>query len=523
LNERLREWIASSGGLAALLMLWACASPGGGSQSARDAGFATQADAGGDRDTETRSPRDYVYDWDERVDETWGPAPDAATRGALFEEIWQTLRSDYACFDALGADWTARRDLFATRIAGAESFGRFAQVLMDLTWDLEDPHTYVRSERVCRADLSARPPISLSGVSTSSSLLGVCATATDSGELVVYRTSPQHNLLGLEIGDEILGYDDEPWAENLARMEAAALPRCGRTSPVTAAREHSELSSAPMNAHLFHTVQLRRTRTGETESVELGPVLEAVAPEGARSTLLCTSQLRVDGVPFPARELPDLEAADGVSWGILPGTNIGYIYVYRWLDDDALAFEAAVDELWNTDGLIIDQRFNLGGRYVLVLHGLPMLFGATTPAVDFYSRVPSSEDPTAIEFSFATEVLAAPETSYDEPIAVLIGPDAMSGGDLFPYVMAKHPRARLFGKPTAGGFGGIAMPIDPDDRIGDLTLTLTDRQMVEPTTDVHLEGYENTPDTPVWLTKADIHAGVDTVVAAARAWIESKR
>ena len=35
-------------------------------------------------------------------------------------------------------------------------------------------------------------------------------------------------------------------------------------------------------------------------------------------------------------------------------------------------------------------------------------------------------------------------------------------------------------------------------------------------------GYENTPDTEVWLTKEDIVAGVDTVAEAALEWITAE-
>ena len=38
-------------------------------------------------------------------------------------------------------------------------------------------------------------------------------------------------------------------------------------------------------------------------------------------------------------------------------------------------------------------------------------------------------------------------TYYDHPIAVLQGPHAASAGDIFPYFMRNHPRARRFGLP----------------------------------------------------------------------------
>ncbi|MCP4677902.1 MAG: hypothetical protein GY854_20775, partial [Deltaproteobacteria bacterium] len=391
--------------------------------------------------------------------------------------------------------------------------------LMRVTWGLSDPHTYVRSEKVCRAEIRERPPIDLTGVSAYSTVFGTCVTATEDNELVVYRVDTESNALNLEIGDEIIGYDGKTWAKNMEQIEAAELPPCGRVSAVPEAYDYSRQASVLMNSHLFSTLEIKRRKTGEIESIDLLDVYDTALPQAAPTELICPSQMPIEGIDFPQTKLSELESQNAVSWGVLPGTNTGYIYVYRWLDGDALDFDRAVQDLMETDALIIDQRLNLGGRYILVYFGLPFLFGEDTKAVDFYVRDSKSDDYTALEFWFSTVVEADPETVYDKPIAVLIGPDAMSGGDMFPYVMAKHPKVRLFGKPTAGGFGGIKMSLSPDSYTQDFTVMVTDSVMVEPTTGQRLGDHINTPDTHVWLTKDDIIAGVDTVVESALEWI----
>ncbi len=508
-----------------LLIIFSCDAQkvemnGGPSDSGPDTDSQTETDTDSETDSDTGT--EFAYDWDQAVDEAWGEAPDLETRRELFEAVWQGLADDYACFETFGIDWDEKHDELLPQVENATSYGRFAQALMQLSWVLQDPHTYVRSNKVCRGQIRERPPIDLTGVSAYSTVLGACVTATEEDELVVYRVDIASNVLNLEIGDEIIGYDGKTWSENMEMIAGARLPACGRVSAVAEAYEYSRLSSVLMNSHLFSTLEIKRVDTGEVESVNLADVYETILPNVEPSEIVCNSQLPIEGIAFPPTELSALEQANALSWGILPGTNIGYIYAYRWLDGDVVDFELAVQELWETDALIIDQRLNLGGRYSLVYYGLPSLFGEDTPAVDYYVRDKSSDDYTTLELWFSTAVEADPETFYDKPIALLIGPDAMSGGDLFPYVMAKHPRVRLFGKPTAGGFGGIMVPFDPDPFISDITFMITDSIMLEPTTGDRLEAYENVPDTHIWLNKDDIIAGVDTVVESALEWIDQE-
>ena len=110
---------------------------------------------------------------------------------------------------------------------------------------------------------------------------------------------------------------------------------------------------------------------------------------------------------------------------------------------------------------------------------------------------------------------------YDRPIAVLTGPKSISMGDIFPYVLAHHPRARRFGRPTNGAFGSwTELWSGADPYVGDFDAWFTNAIFAD-ANETWLHRSVQTPDEEVWLTRDDVAAGRDTVVEAALAWISS--
>lgn len=87
-------------------------------------------------------------------------------------------------------------------------------------------------------------------------------------------------------------------------------------------------------------------------------------------------KLPIPGVPWPYEGTENImdptEFSDMISWGIVDGTNIGYIYALAWTAEWYLPgfnianqFYDAINNLMNihhVDGLIIDQRLNYGGQ-----------------------------------------------------------------------------------------------------------------------------------------------------------------
>jgi hypothetical protein len=118
-------------------------------------------------------------------------------------------------------------------------------------------------------------------------------------------------------------------------------------------------------------------------------------------------------------------------------------------------------------------------------------------------------------------ILGNPDTYFDRPIAVLTGPNAVSGGDIFALKMTFHPMARTFGKSTCGAFSSM---YNHFNFLGHsdwyLTHTLRNYFLVSNPGN-YLARTESHVDEEIWFTHDDVANGEDTVVKAALAWINS--
>lgn len=491
------------------------------------------SDAGSSDDNDSSDDEDTgLFDFVSRVDTYWGDAPDETTRLAIFDDMWGQLAREYACFDTLEIDWDAVRDKYRPQIKSSQSYGRFYQLLSEMIGLLHDSHTVVRSEKISASPLGERPPFFV--LADKYSPIGACVTELDDGTLVVYRTEDD-NPARLTPGDEILGYDGKHWADLVEEIASWKLPLIGGYGSAKRAERLQWSQSVLANVHLFRELDVLRLETGEIESIPTDALLNTV------SRLACTDQLTIDGIETPFLYWPDAvaDAFDNpdytgwTSWGILPGTNIGYIYPYIWFNQGPEEFDRAIEELKDTDGLIIDQRFNGGGwtttdgtlfsdlpwvRYLFNQDIDPFVFNLTR-------NLEKPDDYFALNWEriyLTIRIDADESTFYDGPIALLQGPKAGSGGDLFPYLMSYHPKVRRFGRLTKGAFGGIATLWNPVDwHVHDLFFGYTFIQIADANGNL-IQGMELLPDEQIWLTKDDIAAGVDTVAKAAIDWVKSQ-
>jgi len=271
---------------------------------------------------------------------------------------------------------------------------------------------------------------------------------------------------------------------------------------------------------LFDTIEVKKFSSGQEESYSTDEIVAI----GFDYTI-CSDHIPTPGVNPPVETWAQLDysgCSNCLSYGIIPDTNIGYISSYAWYGGSLQDFQEAVEELWDTDALIIDQRFNLGGVVPFLDYGIPTLFNEDiNPLVNFYKRDSSSDDYTDLVLEYVADVDADEETYYDHPIAILTGPKSGSAGDLCPYALSHHPRARSFGRPTAGAFGQVALLWSPDPYLGDLTAKYTVAQMLSADGE-HLNAWDQEPDQSVWLNAADAAVGIDTVLNAALDWIDSE-
>ena len=449
--------------------------------------------------------------WQQRVDEFWGPGASTAEKLAFFDTFWHTIDENFACFQDLDVDWRALRNLYRPEVAAGVSKGRFAAIMSRLSLALMDAHTVALDREVFwRTPNERGVPLLVIGQWGQINDFGACLTPLPSGEALVYRVVDNHPM-GLMPGDVIVGSGERSWRSHLDELLDAGLPVTGFWGSSEEGFEHAWLMAVGANWHLFDTLDVLQPGSDVIEPRSTAPL------EGWYGNLWCTEQVSVPGVP-----MPDIAHSELVSWGIIEGTRIGYIYGWGWAWDAEREFLDAVAALMDrdtTDGLIIDFRFNMGGDMHLSNPGLELLFDREVPTIDWATRCdPADHHAMCSEGIFDSYVVHGdPETFYDRPIAVLVGPGAVSSGDQVALRLAFHPKSRFFGTSTNAAFNAAALAHDDDEFRA--TFAYADAYLLSNPGD-YLTHDPLPVDHPVWLRPGDVAAGVDTVVESAVAWIE---
>jgi hypothetical protein len=467
-----------------------------------------------------RIGRHTVAEWRSRIDSTWGQGESTSEKLQVFDRAWTELDREYGAYMNLDVDMRARRNRYRQEIADGVSKGRFAAIMNHLSLAMMDGHTAIMNRSVSwNTFITWGTPLFMVGAWSNNMAFGASLTPMADGSLLVFRAVPNHPL-GLEPGDLVLGYDGVTWSTLYRQLLALEMPIrlqwvWGSTRQ---SMRHVMLMSAGMNWHLFDTIDIQKYGSDEVTSL---PTDLLVGLRG--ETIWGNEQLPVPGV-----EMPDFVDEDWITYGVIEGTRIGYIYVASWhWEDQYLISEQwyeAVNELMHhheTIGLIVDFRLNYGG-YMLEAHdGYRLLFNQGVEQFSFDLRGSPDDHldmvphPTYHQWRFA--IPADPATFYDKPIAILMGPGSVSNGDWESLRLGYHPMAKRFGKPTNGAFTLSDYP----DLGSDWFFTKATGSGYLVDGHVYLAHTGVPPDEHVWLERDDVAAGRDTVVEAAIRWIRS--
>jgi hypothetical protein len=461
-----------------------------------------------------KSPGAYAQiDWQAVIDATWGPSVLSLTeRKNLFTRFWNTIDQDFACFQGLDVGWSALHTQYYSEILGDVSRGRFAAIMDQLALALRESHTFITDSTVSGTELAPGVPLVVCGGVGDMSHFGAGVTPLPDKSLLVYETVAPHPL-ELQAGDVVLGYDGRPWSELYPELIAYDLPidSYGWWGSSDSSFEHNWLNGGGMNWHLFDTIDILRRDTGEISRLPTSLL------DGQSMSYIAREQLPIPGVP-----MPDLQGPY-VTSGIIEGTQIGYIYVFAWTGDAGQQFYDAIFDFAVTQptvGLIIDFRINFGGNMFLSNDGLEILFDEDTETIGFAVRCGPDHDDMCPDPSSppSTYVIPGdPATYYDRPIAVLVGPGAISSGDQVALRFTFHPEARLFGKSTSTAFNApttlSGLPPGWGGRYAS-----ADAYLVSDPTD-YLTHDDLEVDCPIWFEPDDVAEGRDTVVQTAVGWI----
>jgi hypothetical protein len=462
-------------------------------------------------------------DWGTWIDSTWGAGQSSSTQQQIFDGFWDAVDKYWAGFPNLSVDWDSVRDLYRPQIDSGLSRGRFAALMSRVSQSLLEYHTYTydRNVEAILGDVGNgtwhyRPDIPLLIIGTMWwDLLGAPITALPDSTGLVYRTAPG-NPLNLEPGDIVLGYEGVPWKQLYRQLLDHGVPISRYWSlngSTPAGQSQLALSSVGWNWGMFDTIDIVKHSTGDTLHLSTAPL------ENLSQTVLATEQVPVPDVPMPT-----WPGGNSVSWGVVDGTNIGYVYVWDWYSPNtSQLFVNAITDLRRTksvDGLIIDFRMNWGGNFALANAGLAQLFGFDPTRNSSIATRTSTTDHLGFTLGAAPWGFAPTDDPFQRPIAVLIGPGCLSVGDYNAFRLRFHPMARYFGRPTNGAF------VAGSDRSGELA---PGWPYMIPTSSMYSnvpgEGFLMhkgvQPDEEVWLTRDGVARGEDDVVKRALEWISS--
>jgi len=457
-------------------------------------------------------------DWQALIDSVWGPGLPTSQKLEIFDTAWDTINAKYGAFQNLDVNIDSLRNLYRPEIENGVSRGRFAGIMSHFSLAMKECHTVIMDVPVnWGTQVTPGIPLLVLGPWNNNARFGANLTPLPDSSLLVYRALDNHQL-GIVNGDIVLGYDGIPWKELFKELLTAQLPISlnwvwgSNDKSIT----HCILSSAGLNWHLFDTIDIVKYETGDTLHLPTSLL------NNQSGTILGNEQLDVPGV-----EWPNIFQDDFVSWGIVEGTQIGYIYVTAWTYDPiyqiSQQFYNAIDSLMHhneTIGMIIDFRLNYGGGGTSN-DGFSLLFNSTFNTLSFDVRCGDPNNhfsmcPHPFLNQYVFRIYGNPNNYYDKPIAVLTGPGTVSAGDVESVRLKFHPKVEFFGKSSSGAFSSSSYPdLGHPDWFFYLSTGnayfISNHQYLAHT---ELEMFEE-----VWLTQQGVVNGKDDVVEAAIEWI----
>ena len=193
------------------------------------------------------------------------------------------------------------------------------------------------------------------------------------------------------------------------------------------------------------------------------------------------------------------------------GAQVGVIRFTVWMLPLSKPFAAAVDDLRDVDGIVIDLRGNPGG-----VGGMAM--GIAGHFVSDASSLGTMKMRTGeLQFNISPRRLDSKGDRADpftRPLAILVDRYTASTSEIFAAGMQSIGRARVFGETSAGAALPAQMNRLPN---GDVLLHAF-ADFILPSGE-SVEGVGVVPDTPIELLRKDLVGGRDPVLDAAVNWI----
>ena len=396
--------------------------------------------------------------------------PLSQDRLANFDRLVQGMEAAYPYFDLKGVDWDDLVSGYRPRIAEAERDEAYFAALEEMLAELNDGHTGVT------------PPVVRNAGCT------FVETREIEGQAVVVRTAGNALEAGLTVGSAILAVDGWPLEEAVDNVSERL--RYGSTARQRRARAFQWLLHTPYGGEREVTFE---TPEGEERMTVLVCAEDpAAAAEAGRGGDIWDLLL-----PVAERRIVSRQLASGM----------GYIRVPTFGVDLVAAFDAALNDLLDAPGLIIDLRGNGGGNSAFGdqmagrLLNEPFAYGRDTYAARL---------PTRAWRGHMTFRVAPREPVFERPVVVIMETSNFSSAEQFLIALIDSGRVQTVGRPTSGGSGNptvFQLPGPRDVRFSTASFIRNDGTPVE--------GVGLHPDVHVSWTIEDFRQGRDPDLATA--------
>lgn len=363
-----------------------------------------------------------------------------------FDELWETIRDRYAYFEEKATDWDRVRAIYQPWVAQvSDDEDKWNRLLLSVTDELYDAHTHFAQ------GVPGLPRWPLSDILVEDSSVGVRVRDRRDGSAAADA--------GIKVGDLVLAIDGMPFAQAAALRMPRALSR-----PDPEARWYAINAAVGGNRERERKLRIR-------------------SKDGQVRDLVLLHK------PVPNRPAINHRRLDN---------GFGYIAITTFGDYDApKAFDAALLDLKNSPGLIVDVRENGGGDTAVARPIMGRFIKERRPYALMRRR---SGKGVALTDPWTEYVDPQGPFTYDRPVVVLQNHWSASMAEGFPMGMKGIGRARTVGTETMR-LGAAVFPLRLD-RTG-----VTVNYSAEPVYAVD--------GTPRWKLKPDVAVAPGADILAA--------
>ncbi|HEX8143793.1 MAG TPA: S41 family peptidase [Pyrinomonadaceae bacterium] len=320
-----------------------------------------------------------------------------------FDYLWSQLRDNYAYFDKKQTDWNLVREVYRPQVAEVRNKREFVTLLERVLDELYDPHTHLKVN---------------TNHSTRLVPTGLDVWAEwENGKAIItqLRKGFSAEQAGLKVGMEIISVNGVPVATAVRNRLGVSLKAVDE-----AARDWA------LRTLLAGTRDTRR-------------VLEAKSANGVKATFQ---------LDLPVHTTVDNYQGDKkIEWKPLRG-GFGYIKINDLgSDDTVIEFDAALEQVKTTRGLIIDLRATQSGGNTSVAE--PIMGRLIERRMPYQKGTPMRGE------GWTREISSRGDWTYKAPIVVLVGRWTASMGEGTAIGLDAMRRATIVGTRMAGLNGAV--------------------------------------------------------------------